>query len=623
MRRLLVTSALIASACVPAAADARTLQGNLGSARGASTDVARRALARHAPALGVQAARFRFERVERSLLGTHVRGRRHVGGVPVAGTGVNVLIARGRVRWIAADDVRATGRPSPSPVAATTARAAALGHLGVALPYRVSTVRELRARGSRLVDVISVSVLSLRPARAATVDVSARDGRILGVRDDLRRADGRATLFDPNPVVTKRDSALRQPGLDESGIDTDLDSAELTAQLVELPVLGYDAALVAAGRLQGPWVDVLGPEPLVADADGKFDYTRGRPGFEALMAYAHLDRYQRYLQDELGFKGDAAVNAERQEVLAQPVAGFDNSFYQPGNDIVAFGAGGVDDAEDADVVLHEYGHAMQDDQVPGWGAEDEGGAMGEGFGDFQAAAYYARTGAGFNDPCIADWDATSYSSDDPPCLRRADRTKVYPKDAGQGVHADGEIWSSFLWRLRDRLGSTAQEKSDRSLQLVIASHELLTPEAKFADAVAALKAAASRLGHPEWRWMIDAEGVTTGFVAPGAAEPPPAAPAPGAPATPSPTPQPGSGAPATPKAKATCTRRPRLSCRVSGGPAGRTTARLLRGRSVVARGSARNGRVRFTGRPRVARAGHVLELRAGKRVVARLPVRIR
>jgi hypothetical protein len=37
--------------------------------------------------------------------------------------------------------------------------------------------------------------------------------------------------------------------------------------------------------------------------------------------------------------------------------------------------GGVDDAEDADVILHEYGHAIQDNQVPGFGSSLEAGAM--------------------------------------------------------------------------------------------------------------------------------------------------------------------------------------------------------------------------------------------------------
>ena len=43
-----------------------------------------------------------------------------------------------------------------------------------------------------------------------------------------------------------------------------------------------------------------------------------------------------------------------------------------------FGKGGVDDAEDAEVIWHEYGHAIQDAQVPGFGAGHEAGVDGRG-----------------------------------------------------------------------------------------------------------------------------------------------------------------------------------------------------------------------------------------------------
>jgi len=193
------------------------------------------------------------------------------------------------------------------------------------------------------------------------------------------------------------------------------------------------------------------------------------------------------------------------------VMGFDNSFYQPGQDLLLFGAGGVDDGEDAEVILHEYGHAVQDAQVRGWGSTHEGGSMGEGFGDFLAAAYFARTSDGFGDACVMDWDATSYSSDDPPCLRRMDSDKRYPQDMADEVHDDGEIWSAFLWRVRERLGTGAVTRSDNAIRLVLTSHELLTPDADFADAVAALRSAAQVLGPPEWVEIIDQEAAVTGF----------------------------------------------------------------------------------------------------------------
>ncbi len=358
----------------------------------------------------------------------------------------------------------------------------------------------------RLVDTWHVPVVSLEPATAGTVDVSAATGRPLRFRDDAKYVDGSATVFDPNPVVTSRNTKLREPGADVGLIaaqpDTDLDSAELTAQLRTLPLKGLDATQLAAGHLSGPWVNVYGH--VAPSTDGKFTYTRGMPGFEATMAYAHLDRLQRYIQS-LGFdpKREKGVNDESQDIVAARVEGFDNSFYHPAEDVIVYGTGGVDDAEDAEVIVHEYGHAIQDAQVDGWGATDEGGAMGEGFGDFLAASYYGRSSGGFGDLCVADWDATSYSKASPPCLRRMDSKKKYPDDVEGEVHADGEMWSALLWRLRASLPGNAVQKSDNVIRLVLTSHELLTSQAEFGDAVAALRTAAKALKHPEWAGLVN------------------------------------------------------------------------------------------------------------------------
>ncbi|HEX2240914.1 MAG TPA: M36 family metallopeptidase, partial [Actinomycetota bacterium] len=158
------------------------------------------------------------------------------------------------------------------------------------------------------------------------------------------------------------------------------------------------------------------------------------------------------------------------------------------------------------------GHATQDAQVPGWGQASEGGAMGEGFGDFLAGAYFARSiSKGFQDACIGDWDATTYSDDDPPCLRRLDGKKVYPEDMVGQVHADGEIWSAFLWKVRAALASDERQRTDDVLRLVLTSHEFLDPDATFVDGVVALLRAADALGHPEWVAHIESAAQTHGL----------------------------------------------------------------------------------------------------------------
>jgi hypothetical protein len=113
------------------------------------------------------------------------------------------------------------------------------------------------------------------------------------------------------------------------------------------------------------------------------------------MVYFHIDRLQRYLKT-LGFNN---VLSRAIEVNVNG-GSEDNSAYSPVTKSLAFGTGGVDDAEDAEIILHEYGHAIQDDQVPGFGASRECGAMGEGFGDYLARSFFEPMKAPLLKPCV-------------------------------------------------------------------------------------------------------------------------------------------------------------------------------------------------------------------------------
>ena len=90
------------------------------------------------------------------------------------------------------------------------------------------------------------------------------------------------------------------------------------------------------------------------------------------------------------------------------------------------------------------------------------GAMGEGFSDYLAASFFADVGdatyQASHAACVGDWDAVSFSSTNPPCLRRVDGNKQYPGDLVDQVHADGEIWSAFLWDVREDIGATTTDR---------------------------------------------------------------------------------------------------------------------------------------------------------------------
>jgi zinc metalloprotease ZmpB len=153
-----------------------------------------------------------------------------------------------------------------------------------------------------------------------------------------------------------------------------------------------------------------------------------------------------------------AVDMQQQRVRIDQY-GADNSFTTNHPVLeVRLGKGGVDDAEDGEVILHELGHAIHFSQGFAF-ASNEAGAISEGFGDYWAVTVgdvvRRADGVASREPlaCVADWDAVSYTSTVPHCLRRVDTDLHYPADLNGEVHHDGEIWSRALFDIRNNLGN--------------------------------------------------------------------------------------------------------------------------------------------------------------------------
>ena len=245
-------------------------------------------------------------------------------------------------------------------------------------------------------------------------------------------AQGR--VFDPNPVVTLQDETLTDQK------DADYEALQDAYELVELTNLD------GSGFLRGDYADVCGTKSCAFSSDGTFLFGRDHTWFEQVMAYHAVTQAQLYIQS-LGFTN---VNNEPQVVRADQFGG-DNSFYDPKKDSITVGKGGVDDGEDAEVIWHELGHAIQDDQVPGFGVTHDSNSIGEGFGDYWAFTMSEPVSGGFDEACIADWDSVSYTSDVPHCLRRVDLDLTVDDQTGR-IHHDGQIWSRALYDIHNALG---------------------------------------------------------------------------------------------------------------------------------------------------------------------------
>ncbi|MER7463045.1 M4 family metallopeptidase [Streptomyces sp. NPDC097981] len=276
-----------------------------------------------------------------------------------------------------------------------------------------------------------------------------------------------ARLFMVNPVQSSGDQTLAD-GKDSAGA---------------VPASAYAVAslrnLDGSGSLSGKWAYVRSDTGSSAKLAEVGAYSRADDQFEQVMAYFWVNEAQEYLQG-LGFGSELPGANDR----AQPVRinqwGADNSFFSDKKAEIRFGKGGVDDAEDAEVIVHEYGHAVHNAQVPGFGTSPEAGAIGEAFGDYLAVEVGAHADAAYGWPrktdlaCVGDWDSSSYTSA-PHCLRRVDGNKVYADRVGE-VHADGEIWSRALFDIRGALG-------DRTADRIIVNAQFgFRPDTDFRDA---------------------------------------------------------------------------------------------------------------------------------------------
>lgn len=304
---------------------------------------------------------------------------------------------------------------------------------------------------------------------------------------------GEGMVFDPDPLATA--------GVAYGGAyadNNDADTPELNAERLVVPLPDITLDQDGLYRLVGPYVRITGNIPNIADApydppaepfpDG-FRYTRANNYFEAVMAYYHIDRSQRYVQQlELG----TPVLEVPIWVNPHGLGNQDNSQFFPAQNAIAFGTGGVYDAEDATVIWHEYLHALLEDAAPGLLGTSEGRALHEGWADYWAASYVRglveagrvrRTDWDF----LFRWDSGDGTIWDGRRIAFAGR---YPEDthcdqedtprAPCNIYADGLLWATVLMEIQDVLGKFVTDR------LAMAAALYLSPPATFRDAAHAL-----------------------------------------------------------------------------------------------------------------------------------------
>ncbi len=317
------------------------------------------------------------------------------------------------------------------------------------------------AQEGHLVRAFKVLVTATRPFGRKEFVVDAATGKILRIENGVQSDDitGTGQVFIPSPVASKNDNTIR---------DTSVPNTNPNPYYTR-PLLDLNNPAAGPFVLNGPFVklqDIESPSntPVSVNTNPSFVFQSNSDNFADTNIYYAVDRTQRYIQ-ELGF-----INVDNRTIPADSRGFSDgcNAHYvnsPAGAGYLAFGECPQRVAEDAEAVVHEYGHSIQDNTAVGKYISSDGGtAMGEGFGDYWAMSDYNAelVASGHDQACFADWAVTEGS-----CLRRLDTGNTMDDFVGGTAgdpHINGEIWSQGLFNLFNSLGKTTTDR------LVLQSH---------------------------------------------------------------------------------------------------------------------------------------------------------
>jgi hypothetical protein len=251
----------------------------------------------------------------------------------------------------------------------------------------------------------------------------------------------KAKVFNPDPLTTAHKIYNDSNGAWSNHHDSDISYLNAQRQDVDLLLTLENDTFKMANQyavireLEAP---AVAPYYSLTPS---FTFSRSQNAFKEEMVLYHISQYRRYLHS-IGYDSVAnyqlAVDAHASQQLP------DNSRFSFSNTDPAlfFGIGGVPDPEDADVITHEYTHAVVFSIAPNSTDGPERLAFEEGNADFMATQY-SKNISEFNWRWVFNFDGFPWAGIDSGG-RNCNSPAVYTPPLDADYYKNSQIWSSML-----------------------------------------------------------------------------------------------------------------------------------------------------------------------------------
>lgn len=255
---------------------------------------------------------------------------------------------------------------------------------------------------------------------------------------------GRATalgyIFLPDPLTSANEAYAGAYTDNNDNTNAELDAERIQVNLEVTETGGLYTMENNYVRITEHSPPTVAP---VTSSNGQFLYDRSESGFEDVNVLYHITEFQEYVQ-QLGFMnlGNYQLSCD-----AHGFNGFDQSAFQWNPEQLTFGEGGVDDAEDADVIIHEYGHALSYAASPQSNFGTQRRALDEAIGDYLAVSY-SKLVEEFEWYKVFNWDG--HNEFWPGRLAISDAK--YPVDLQNDLYEDAPLWSASIMQIEQNIG---------------------------------------------------------------------------------------------------------------------------------------------------------------------------